>query len=122
MAAILARAILNKVFRGTDFTVAGVYVKLHIGDPGEDGTANAAGNTSRQQATFGTAASGGAISNTTLLEWLAVSTTEVYSHVSLWDASSGGNCLWKGPLAASKSVNAGDTFRIPIGDLDISLD
>lgn len=31
---------------------AAVYVKLHIGDPGAAGTANAAANTTRQQAVF----------------------------------------------------------------------
>jgi hypothetical protein len=118
----LETKILDLVFNATAYGgQATVYTKLHIGDPGEDGTANAAAETDRVATTFG-AASGGAISNDNLLEWLAVAGTEVYSHISLWDAAAAGNCLWTGPLAASKSVNAGDTFRIPIGDLDVSLD
>jgi len=47
---------------------AAVYVKLHIGDPGAAGTANAAANTTRQQAVFGSAAASGAISNTAAIE------------------------------------------------------
>lgn len=114
--------ILDKVCRNVDFTVSGVYVKLHTGDPGEDGTANAATEADRVQATFGSAASGGTISNTAAITWTNVAATETYSHVSLWDASTAGNCLWAGALTASKSVNSGDTFEIATGDLDVSLD
>lgn len=114
--------ILDKVCRNTDFTVSAVYVKLHTGDPGEDGTANAATEADRTQATFGSASSGGTISNTAAITWTNVAASETYSHVSLWDASTAGNCLWVGALTASKAVNSGDTFEIAIGDLDVSLD
>ena len=67
---------------------SGVYLKLHTGDAGEDGTANAA--------------------------------TETYSHWSLWDASTSGNCLWTGALSSSAAVTAGDTFQIT--SLTLSLD
>jgi hypothetical protein len=100
---------------------AAVYTKLHTGDPGAAGTSNAATNTTRQAVTFGVAASAGAISNTAVVEWTAVSTTEVYSHVSFWTASSGGTFLGSDDLSSTASVTAGDTFRIPVGDLDITL-
>ena len=106
---------------GTSYTApAAVYVKLHTGDPGEDGTANAAGETTRQAIAFG-AASNGVITSSALVEWTNVSTTETYSHVSLWDASSGGNCLASGALAASKSVTAGDTFQLPSGQVSLTI-
>lgn len=117
----LENELLDAVFNADSFSVANVYVKLHTGDPGEAGTSNAAGETTRKQATFDAAASG-ALANDNLIEWTNVSTTETYSHISLWDASTAGNCLWTGALTASKAVTAGDTFRIPIGDLDITLD
>lgn len=97
---------------GTSFTApAAVYVKLHIGDPGLAGTANAAGNTTRQAITFG-AASSGFITLSNTPTWTNVSTTETYSHVSLWDDVSAGNNLASAALAASKAVTAGDTFEI----------
>lgn len=97
---------------GTSYTApAAVYAKLHIGDPGEDGTANAAGNTSRQAVTFG-ASSGGVISLSNSPSWTAVSTTETYSHISLWDNSTAGNCLGSGALSSSVAVTAGDTFNL----------
>ena len=124
MSNYLEDAIANAVRgggNGTSFTApAAVYTKLHTGDPGEDGTANAAGETTRKATTFG-ASSGGVITSNALVEWTNVSTTETYSHISLWDASSGGNCLGAGALTASKSVTAGDTFQLPSGQISYTF-
>lgn len=95
------------------------YLKLHTGDPGEDGTANAATNTTRQSVSWN-AASSGSIGASATVTWTNVSTTETYSHWSLWDASSAGNCLWTGSLSSNASVTAGDTFQITA--LTLSLD
>jgi len=54
--------------------------------------------------------------------WTSVAAGETYTHISLWDASTAGNCIFTGPLSASKTVNAGDTFTIPSGQLTVSLD
>lgn len=97
---------------GTSFTApAAIYAKLHTGDPGEAGTANAATETTRKAVTFG-AASGGVISLSNTPSWTNVSTSETYSHVSLWDNSTGGNCLGSGALSSSVAVTAGDTFNL----------
>ena len=45
--------------------------------------------------------------------------SEDYSHLTLWDASSGGNCWMVLALTAS-AVTIGDPFKIPAGDLDLS--
>ena len=71
--------------------------------------------------TFGAAASTGAISNTAAVEWTNVSTTETYTHVSFWTASSAGTFLGSDDLSSSAAVTAGDTFRIPTGDLDLTI-
>ena len=113
--------LLDAIFNNVSFAVANVYVKLHTGDPGEAGTSNAAGNTTRQEMTAGSAASG-ATTNDNTITWTSVSTSETYHSVSLWDNPTAGNCLWTGPLAATKAVIAGDTFTIAIGDLDVTLD
>lgn len=112
---------LLETLKGTSFSVANVYVKLHTGDPGEAGTSNAAGNTTRTAVTFATASAGSMASNADVT-WTNVSTSETYSHISLWDNVSAGNCLWSGALTASKAVNSGDTFSIPSGQLTLSLD
>lgn len=42
--------------------------------------------------------------------------------VGLFDAASGGNLLWWGPLTASKTVSSADVFQFGIGALSLSLD
>jgi hypothetical protein len=98
---------------------SGVYIKLHTGDPGEAGTSNAATEATRKVVTFSAAASG-SISSAATVEWTNVSTTETYSHWSLWDNATTGNCLWSGALSSSAAVTAGDTFQIT--SLTLSLD
>jgi len=96
-----------------------VYVKLHLGDPGEAATSNAAVETTRKSASWASAASG-AIATSATMEWTNVSTTETYSHWSMWDNLTAGNALWSGALATSAAVTAGDTFQIT--SLTLSLD
>lgn len=97
---------------GSSFTApAAVYAKLHTGDPGEAGTSNAATETTRKAVEFG-AASGGVISLSNSPSWTNVAATETYSHISLWDNVSAGNCLGAGALTSSVSVTAGDTFNL----------
>lgn len=96
-----------------------VYIKLHTGDSGEAGTNNAASETTRKVAAWATASSG-SIATSATLEWTNVAATETYSHWSMWDASTAGNCLWTGALSSSAAVTAGDTFQIT--SLTLSLD
>jgi len=88
-----------------------VYIKLHVGDPGEDCTNNAAGNTTRQEATFNNA-SGPTASLAATVSWTNVSTEETYSHFSQWDNSTAGNPLCYGPLTAPVAVSIGDNFDL----------
>jgi len=111
-------AFLNTL-RATAFSVTTVYVKLHLGDPGEDGTLLPAANTSRQTIAF-SAASAGSMASSATVTWTNVSTTETYSHWSLWDNATTGNCLWSGAFSSSAAVTAGDTFQIT--SLTLTLD
>lgn len=106
--------------RNTAAQFSAVYVKLHTGDPGSAGTSNAATETTRQQATL-SAASSRATTNSSAIEWTNVSTSETYTWISLWTASSGGTFLGRDDLSSSAAVTAGDTFRIPAGDLDLTI-
>lgn len=113
--------LLDAFFNNASIAVAARYVKLHTGDPGENGTANAAGETTRKSVT-GAASVTGTFTSVNALTWTNVSTSETLSHISIWDDSTAGNCLWTGQLSASKAVNAGDTFTIASGSLTVSLD
>lgn len=90
------------------------YIKLHKGAPTDEGTAEAAGETTRKEATWGSITEGNPsyieLSNTP--EWTSVSTEETYSHFSVWTAATEGTCIASGALEASKSVKAGDTFKL----------
>lgn len=110
---------LLETLGNTSFAVANTYIKLHLGDPGESGTANPAAETTREEVTWDPA-SGGSIVSAATVEWTNVAATEVYTHWSLWDASTAGNCLWTGALGASASMTAGDTFQIT--SLTLTLD
>lgn len=119
--AATANAILNALTGRAAWTnPTALYIKLHIGDPGAAGTANAATNTTRQQATFGTDAASGAISNTAAVTWTSVAGSEDYTHFSAWDNVSAGSFQFSGTVTAN-AVSAGDTFTIAIGDLDVTL-
>lgn len=110
---------LLDTLRGTSFSVAGTYIKLHTGDAGEAGTSNAAANTTRQSVSF-SAASGGSLASSSTATWTNVPNTETYTHWSLWDNSTAGNCLWTGAFSSSAAVVAGDTFQIT--SLTLTLD
>ena len=104
----LANNWLN-MLRAVAFTApAATYIKLHTGDPGAAGTANASAVTTRQSATF-SAASGGAIALSNSPAF-TMTTTETITHISVWDASTAGNLLWTAALTTSKSVVNTDTL------------
>lgn len=113
----LENALLDHIRGGTAFTQpTNLFVKLHIGDPGEDATGNPAGETDRIDVNFG-AASGGSMSNSGEVLWTAVSTAETYSHFSIWDASTGGNPLGYAALTTPRTVAVGEDARFAVGAL-----
>lgn len=115
-----ANAIIASLCRGQAYSPpAAVWVKLHTGAPGAAGTSNAAGNTTRKQATFGTEA-GGAGANTAQILWSNVGTAEQYTKFTAWDASTAGNFLFSGSCTAN-AVAVGDNFSAEIGALTFAL-
>lgn len=98
---------------GTAFTApANTYVQLHTGDPGAAGTANTSGTTTRKQVTFAAAVNGGNhSSNAPLWDGWAAG-TETITHISVWDASSGGNVLFTAALTSNNSIAAGESLAL----------
>lgn len=115
----LCNAWLDAIGNATSFSVSTLYVKLHTGDPGADGTSNAATETTRKSISFG-AASSGVITNDTAISWTSIGGSQDASHFSVWDASSGGNFLGSGVITAN-SYTAGDTYTFAIGAFALSL-
>ncbi|MGJ5817056.1 phage tail fiber protein [Paludibaculum fermentans] len=108
----------NKIL--TD-NLTGSYLSLHTADPGETGTSEVTGGSySRKSWTFSGPTNGVITSSATVLftGMPAVSVT----HFGVWDAATGGNCLWTGPATASKTYGAGDTAEITSGTLTVTID
>ena len=117
----VSNAILNALCRNVSWTQpAAFYVKLHLGDPGTAGTANAATETTRKAATF-SAASGGSITTSADISWTSYPAAETVSHVSFWDASTSGTFLGNAALTSSQTLAIGNTLTIVAGQLTLSL-
>jgi hypothetical protein len=115
----LANAWLDAVGNATSFSVATVYVKLHVGDPGANGTSNAATETTRKAASFA-AASSGSIASDDAITWTNIAGSQDATHFTAWDNVSAGNFLFSGTITAN-AYTAGDTFTISSGALTVSL-
>jgi hypothetical protein len=102
------------------------YLALHTGAPGETGASNEVStsgtNYSRQAITFAAASSGSAASSNTPTFTNTGTDFGTISHLSIWDASSGGNCLWQGAATASKAIANGDSYAVASGSLTVALD
>jgi hypothetical protein len=96
-----------------------VYVKLHVGDPGVNGTSNAATETTRKAASFA-AASSGSIASDAAITWTNIAGSQDATHFTAWDNASAGNFLFSGTITAN-AYTAGDTFTISSGALTVSL-
>lgn len=120
----LENKVLLHVFGATPYTApATLYVALFTSDPGEGGTGTevSGGSYARQTATF--TVSGSLASNTAAVEFPTASASwGTITYAAIYDAATGGNLLGSGGLATAKAIGAGDVFRIPAGDFDITLD
>lgn len=119
LSSYLAGSWLNAVGNNTSFAVAQVYVKLHVGDPSSNGTANPATETTRKAASFGTASAGVLTSDADVV-WTNIAGSQTATFFTAWDASTAGNFLFSGSITGNP-YTAGDTFTIASGALTVSL-
>jgi hypothetical protein len=119
LSSYLAGSWLNAVGNNTSFAVAQVYVKLHVGDPSSNGTANPATETTRKAASFGTASAGVLTSDADIV-WTNIAGSQTATFFTAWDATTAGNFLFSGSITGNP-YTAGDTFTIASGALTVSL-
>ena len=119
LSSYLAGSWLNAVCNNTSFAVAQVYVKLHVGDPSSNGTANPATETTRKAASFGTASAGVLTSDADVV-WTNIAGSQTATFFTAWDATTAGNFLFSGSITGNP-YTAGDTFTIASGALTVSL-
>ena len=93
--------------------------------PAEDasGTEVSTSGTAYVRKTVSFTVSGNLATNSGAIEFpTATSSFGTVTHIGVFDASTSGNLIAYSALSASKAIATGDVFRIPAGDLDITLD
>jgi len=120
----LETEILDHVFAGAAYTAPGTkYLALFtaIADGEAGSVTELSGNAyARQSVAFTT--SGNTTSNNAAVEFpTATGSWGTVTHVGVYDASTSGNLMAYATLSSSKAIATGDVFRVPSGDLDITL-
>lgn len=125
----LEEALLNHVLRNAEYiSPATIYVALFNDVPGDPGTGTEVTGTGyvRLPVTFAAPTQvGGAARCVTdvVLEWpVAESAWGTIEAAAIYDAETGGNMLVPAELATPRTISSQDIFRIPVGDLSVSLD
>ena len=116
----LETEVLDHVFGGNAYTAPAThYLALFTGAPGEaGGGTEVSGNAYARQSVSGNLAT-----NTAAVEFpTATGSYGTVTHVGVFDALTSGNLMCYAALSASKAIETGDVFRVPAGDLDITLD
>jgi hypothetical protein len=124
----LANQIIG-VARNTAFSgISNVYLALFNGDPGS-ATSLAAGvseitttirSAGRVEITF-SAPSTGSTSNTNAVNFGVSEGSTTVKGWGVYDASSGGNLLFYGPLLPNLSVTTNETVKVPAGVFQLDL-
>ena len=110
---------------GTAARPSAWYVALYTAAPSDagGGTELSGSGYAREAVAFAAATSGtGTTSNTGVViftadggDWGSV------THMGIHDASSSGNLLWHGALAAAKTVLDGDSLEFAVGNIDLTV-
>jgi hypothetical protein len=109
LAAATANAILN-IYRATNITApTGMFMKLHVGDPGAAGTTNPSAVTTRNAITWA-APSGGSMALSSVAGY-SMTAAETITHVSFWDSATVGTFWQSAALTASQAVINGSTLN-----------
>ena len=101
------------------------YIALFTSDPTDTGSAGTEVSTgtgyARTSVTF--SVTGDTATNSAAVEFPAASGGNwgTITHIGVMTASSAGDMIVHSALTTSKAINDGDVFRIPTGDLDITL-
>ena len=120
----LETEILDHVFAGAAYTAPStkylaLFTALADGEAGSV-TEVTGGGYARQTVAFTT--SGNTTSNNAAVEYpTATANYGTVTHVAVFDASTSGNMMAYAALSSNKTIETGDVFRVPSGDLDITL-
>jgi len=120
----LETEMLDHVFGGNAYTAPStLYLSLHTANPDEDGSGAEVSGGGYARQSMAMTVTGNTASNDSAVEYpTATANYGTVTHVGVYDASTAGNLLCYASLTSSKTIETGDVFRVPAGDLDITLD
>jgi hypothetical protein len=117
--------IINHMLRNQAYTPPStLYVALYTVSPSDagGGTEVSGGSYARQTVTFSVASSGSTSNSADITYPQATADWGTIVAIGVLDASTGGNLIAWGALTANKTVNNGDQFKIPAGNLTLTVD
>ena len=119
----LETEIFDHVFAGAAYTAPTTkYIGLFTAAPGETGGGTEVSGSAYARQSMAFATSGDTTSNSAAVEFPTASGSwGTITHVGIFDALTSGNLMVYATLTASKAIASGDVFRVPSGDLDITL-
>ena len=122
----LETELLDHVFANNAYTAPStLYLALHTATPDEDGSGTevSTSGTAYARQTVAFTVTGNTATTSAAVEYAtATANFGTVTHVGIWDASTAGNLIAYAALTSSKTIETGDVFRVPAGDLDITLD
>lgn len=100
------------------------YLALYTAAPSDSGGGTeVTGGSYARQSIGAFSVSGNVASNASQIDFpTATGSWGTVTHIGVFSAVSGGTLYAWAPLTTSKSIASGDVFRVPAGDLDITLD
>jgi len=119
----LETEILDHVFAGAAYSAPSQhYLGLFTAAPGEAGGGTELSGNAYVRKAVNFATPGATTSNNAAIEFpTATGNWGTVTHVGVFDAASSGNLMAYATLSSSKAIATGDVFRVPSGDLDITL-
>jgi len=120
----LETEILDHVFGGAAYTAPSThYLALYTATPGETGGGTELSGNAYARQTIAFTTTGNTTSNSSAIEFpTATASWGSITHVGVFDALTSGNLMAYSALTTAKTIDSGDVIRIPLGDLDITLD
>ena len=120
----LENKLLLHTFGATAYTApTTLYLAIHTTNPAEDNSGTEVSGSAYARQTVAFTVTTSTASNTAAVEFpTATGSWGTLTHVGVYDALTGGNLLAYAALTTSKIIGTNDVFRVPAGDLDITLD
>jgi hypothetical protein len=122
----LETELLDHVFADNAYTAPStLYLALFTSNPADDasGTEVSTSGTAYARQTVTFTVSGNTATTSAAVEYsTATASFGTVTHVAVYDASTAGNMIAYAALTSSKTIDTGDVFRVPSGDLSITLD